>query len=105
MRLSPAEFLSGRSNQLRLSLALSFAAIGHGRVAAAPNELGHPVVREFAPGKSQIGHLCQAVTQDAAGMIYMANGAVARSYDGAAWRFIALPTESAGIRKFATTAD
>jgi signal transduction histidine kinase len=44
------------------------------------------------------------VTQDPSGFIYIANGVDARCYDGATWRLIKLPTESAGIRKFAVTA-
>jgi hypothetical protein len=75
-----------------------FAGTGSG-------ELGHPVVREFPPGKSLIGHVCQALTQDAAGHVYLANDASLRCYDGTVWRPIKLPTECAGIRKFATTAN
>jgi hypothetical protein len=75
------------------------------RAAAAPAELGHPVMREFPPGKSKINHLCQAVIQADDGAILLANGISACEYDGAAWRKIALPTECAGLRQFARIAD
>jgi hypothetical protein len=68
-----------------------------------PNELGHPAFRDFPPGRSNIGYLCQAVTQDRTGFIYLANAVILRVYDGSTWRLIKLPTESAGIRKFAVT--
>lgn len=105
MRRTPAGFLSGQSRCLVVGVAFFLAGFVHLRVRATPNELGHPIVRDFPPGKSNISHLCQAVTQDAAGFIVIANGTHARVYDGATWRLIQLPTESAGIRKFATTVD
>ncbi|MFI5356331.1 MAG: histidine kinase [Opitutales bacterium] len=73
--------------------------------AANPNELGHPIFRDFPPGRSNIAHLCQAVVQDAAGFMYVANGANLRFYDGQIWRVIRLPTAGAGIRKFSLTSD
>ena len=75
------------------------------RGAVTPNELGRPVARDFPPGRSRIGHLCQAVTQDTAGFIYIANAGALRFYDGDVWRTIPQPTESAGVRKFAVTTD
>ena len=73
--------------------------------AVVPNELGHPVFRDFPPGKSRISHLCQAVSQDSAGFIYIAGVAYGGFYDGITWRPIRFPTESAGARKFAVTTD
>ncbi|MBI4625381.1 MAG: histidine kinase [Verrucomicrobia bacterium] len=105
MRPTPARFLSRLSRHLAVGLAFFLSSIGHGRVSAAPNELGHPVVRDFPPGKAGIGHLCPTVTQDAAGFIYIAASTQVRFYDGDTWQFIKLPTESAGVRKFAVTAD
>lgn len=78
---------------------------GYSLAAATPTELGHPVMRNFPPGRSKLAHPCQAVTQDADGFIYVANGAALRVYDGGTWEFTQIPTECAGIRKFATTAD
>ena len=104
MRLTSAGLLSKGTKPLASGFAFFLIVIGC-HLAAAPSELGHPVMRDFPPGKSNFGHLCQAVTQDAAGFIYIANGGIARCYDGTTWRLIKLPTESAGIRKFATSAD
>ncbi len=107
MFATPAGTLPGRSLMLSWVLALFFAAPGSGRAAATGNELGHPIFREFPPGKSQpqLHYLCQAVTQDSAGFIYLANYYSLRCYDGATWRHIDVPTQSAGIRKFARTPD
>ncbi len=88
-----------------MGLFVVLAAIAGRPASAAPNELGHPVLRDFPPGRSKIGPLCQDATQDPAGFIYIANGPLVRFYDGANWPVIPLPTESAGARKFAVTAD
>jgi hypothetical protein len=89
-------------------LAVVLACLGlaaGARPAAAASELGHPIVRSFPPGQSGIGYLCQAVTEDPAGFIYLACSTMAFCYDGATWRPITMPTECAGIRAFAVTAD
>ncbi len=91
--------------RVAVGLWLGLAAFGFEPLLAAPNELGHPIVRNFPPGRSGIAHLCQALAQDADGFIYLANSNTLRLYDGATWRIIPTPTESAGIRKFAVTAD
>ncbi|QYM78697.1 histidine kinase [Horticoccus luteus] len=77
--------------------------VGTGR--AAENELGHPLIREFSPGRDKIGYTNQAVTQDRDGFMYLASGRVLRSYDGAEWRPIVMPEESAAPRRFARAAD
>lgn len=105
MRPTPARFRSERSQHLAVGFAFLLAAIDQRPVSAAPNELGHPVMRDFPPGKSVFGHQSPAVTQDAAGFIYIANDTNVRCYDGATWQGIKLPAESAGVRKFAVTAD
>ena len=105
MRANPAGFLAARSPHLAMCAVILLGASHAAPAAAAPNELGRPVVRDFPPGRSGIAHLCQTVTQDAAGFIYIANSNQIRCYDGAAWRLVKLPTESAGVRKFAVTAD
>ncbi len=107
MRPTPADFLPGwsRSKQLTALLVFFVFASAAPRVSAAPNELGHPVFRDFPPGKSKFNHLCSDVAQDAAGFIIIANMTDAACFDGANWRHIALPLESAGIRKFAVTSD
>lgn len=96
-------FLLERSTHLVVLSAWFFATAGHQPLAAAPHELGRPLLRGFPPGKAGISHLCQALTQDADGLIYLGNGSVLCFYDGDAWRRIGLPTEAAGIRKFART--
>ena len=106
MRPSSTGFLSGRSVHLApAGLAFFFAAIGHWCVLAAPNELGRPVVRQFPPGGAGVAYLCPAVTQDAAGFIYIASRTGVGCYDGSTFQMINVPTESAGVRKFAVTAD
>jgi hypothetical protein len=101
----PGKVLSGLSIRLAARLSALLLALGHSFLAAAPNELGHPIVRDFPPGRSKITHLCPAIAQDAAGFIYVAGGTGAYFYDGISWQPVNVPTESAGIRKFATTAD
>lgn len=96
--MRPARLLS------RLVLVCGFALpVAAGR--AAENELGHPVVREFSPGRDKIGYTNQAVTQDRDGFMYLASGRVLRFYDGAEWRPIVMPEESAAPRRFARAAD
>ena len=85
-------------------LAIFSGVIGGGKLSAA-NELGHPLYRDFAPGHNHIAHLCQAVTQDSAGYIYIANASLLQFYDGGKWALIPLPDDAAGIRKFAVTAN
>lgn len=75
------------------------------RGVGTSNEFGRPVARDFPPGRANINHLCQAVTQDGSDFIYIANSTFLRFYDGAGWRDIPQPTESAGVRKFAVAAD
>jgi hypothetical protein len=103
---SPAEFYSrARLGRFATCAVVSCATAAAVCGATAPNELGRPVFRDFPPGRSHISHLCQAVTQDADGFIYLANGANLACYDGATWKFFAVPTDCAGIRKFAVTAE
>ncbi len=79
--------------------------LGTGRsLAAAPDELGHPVLRDFPPGKSNLAHLCQAVIQGTDDFIYIANGTWLRYYDGRTWLSLKSPPIGAGVRKFALTA-
>ncbi|MCC6416161.1 MAG: histidine kinase [Opitutaceae bacterium] len=87
-----------------LAVACGLALPTHGQPAEV-NELGHPAYREFSPGADKIGYLNQAVTQDSDGFVYLASSILLRFYDGTEWRPIAMPTESAGPRKFARAAD
>ncbi len=105
MSPTPAVPPAGSSIPSLRVLALFLALAVGSRAPAGPNELGHPIVRDFPPGRSNINHLCQAITQDDAGFIYLANALTLRFYDGDTWPLITLPTECAGIRKFARTAD
>jgi len=79
--------------------------LGGQPLLVASGELGHPVLRDFPPGRSNIGHLCQALIQGPDDCIYLGNGPGLRYYDGRTWLVIALPTASAGIRKFALSAS
>lgn len=81
-----------------LALLLAGPAVG-------ADELGHPVLRHYTPGEHLRGLPSQRVTQDVTGIMYFANGVDLLSFDGARWDDQRLPTESAGIRQFAQTAD
>src|SRR5688572_14303675 len=100
-----AGLLVTRTLYLAAYCALYLGSTGLAWSATVPNELGNPIVREFPPGGAGIGYFCPAVTQDAAGYIYISSGTGVRFYDGAKWQIVPLPTESAGVRKFAVTAD
>ncbi len=73
-------------------------------IAAAPGELGHPLVQFNPPGQARIDFFSIAVTQDATGCVYLGGPGGVRYYEGLTWELIKLPTESAGVRKFALTA-
>ncbi|HWA88010.1 MAG TPA: hypothetical protein VG710_17410, partial [Opitutus sp.] len=75
------------------------------RAQVAASELGRPILHNYTPGTYLGGYLCQAVTQDAAGMIYVGNDVAIRVFDGRDWSPITLPVESGGVREFATGAD
>jgi len=79
--------------------------LGAGAAPAAPNELGHPVLRHYTPGEYLRSHATSTVTQDTAGVMYFRNNGDLLTYDGAQWGVVRLPTESAGTRQFAVTAD
>ena len=89
-----------RCGVIGLTVMLGMGGIGN---QTSANELGHPIYRDFAPGQNRIAHLCQAVTQDADGFIFIANSSELRFYDGAEWSQVPLPGEAAGIRKFTVT--
>jgi hypothetical protein len=83
-------------------LLAAFAAPG----VAAPGEVGHPLVQFNPPGQARIDFFSIAVTQDPGGCVYLGGPGGIRCYDGVgAWQLIKVPTESAGIRRFARTAD
>jgi len=105
MRSPSTEIRAPRWPRLAAALLLWLGIAAHPGAWAAPGETGHPIMRGFPPGAFGLGHLCQAVAQDAGGFIYTANFSHASFYDGTAWKLIKLPTESAGIRKFARTAE
>lgn len=105
MRLLLTGFFSARLPVCAMGLGLWLVFGAGALLSAASNELGHPAFREFPPGRSKITHLCQAVTQDADGFIYIANSTGLQFFDGHAWQPIPVPNEAAGARKFAITAD
>lgn len=101
-------------------LRWSRGGVRYGRIAAAmlagwcifpvagramSNELGHPIVREFPPGKYRLPYWCPTGAEDAAGYLYIASGFQAYVYDGATMQMIPLPSESAGVRQFALAGD
>lgn len=55
----------------------------------------------FTPRDYHGQPLCQAVVQDAAGVMYVANDTQVLRYDGVAWETIELPPECTGIREMA----
>lgn len=71
----------------------------------AERELGRPILRGYPPGEHLFQTTMQTLTQDAAGWVYFANGTDLLVHDGARWKHVRLPSESGGIRQFATTAD
>lgn len=75
------------------------------RAAAAPDEVGRPVLRHYAPGEHLHNMSNPIVTQDVSGVIYFGCGGNLLTYDGARWGDLILPTESAGVREFAVTHD
>ncbi len=77
-----------------------------GNAALAANELGRPILREFAPGAAKVGFMNLAVTQDREGFVYLASYWVIRCYDGVEWKPLPdLPEETALIRRFALGGD
>lgn len=86
-----------------LGVAACLAGLAIGGLRAAPGELGHPVMRRYAPGEHLSAVNNPFVTQDAAGVMYISGGGNLITYDGARWGSVVLPTESAGVRQFART--
>ena len=84
--------------------AAAFAAWPQ-RSAAAPGEIGRPVLRHYTPGEHMRGIGSRRVTQDASGLAFFANDSDLLSYDGVRWEYTELPTRSVGIRQFTATAD
>ncbi|MBI5766754.1 MAG: histidine kinase [Verrucomicrobia bacterium] len=73
---------------------------------ASPGERGHPLVQFNPPGQARIDFFSIAVTRDPAGCVYLGGPGGVRYYDGVgAWQLIKLPTESAGVRRFARAPD
>ncbi|MEY2881606.1 MAG: hypothetical protein RLZZ15_3986, partial [Verrucomicrobiota bacterium] len=92
---------------LRAAAGLALAVVcATTRAFAAPAaELGHPVIRHYTPGEHLRGLTTPALIQDPTGTILSANEGDLLTFDGAHWGYIRLPTESAGVREFAVTAD
>ncbi len=88
----------------RSAIFAFFLAVLAPAAAAASGELGHPVVQMNPPGQARIDFFSIAVTQDANGCVYLGGLSGIRYYEGLTWEPIKVPTESAGIRKFALTA-
>jgi len=70
-----------------------------------PAETGRPVVRWFGPRDYQADPLCQAVMQDADGVMLIANNTDALAFDGVTWQPVPLPAASTGIDQLVRGAD
>lgn len=105
MSSATAGIFLGRLRGLAIVGVVFLGMVAGQPLLGASGELGHPVYRDFPPGRSKIAHLCQALIQGPDDCIYLGNGAALRYYDGRAWPLIDLPTASAGIRKFALADD
>lgn len=105
MSAAPAESFFGRLRFLAGAVVIFFGLVAGWPLVAHGDEMGHPVLRDFPPGKSKIAHLCQALIQGPDDCIYLGNGPALRYYDGRSWPLIKLPTATAGIRKFALSND
>ena len=76
---------AGRSTLLAVYLAFALGAGHLPHSHATPNELGRPMLRNFTPGEYFRNAICQAVTQDATGIIYFGNASDVLTFDGATW--------------------
>jgi diguanylate cyclase (GGDEF)-like protein len=74
-----------------LAIALSLAA------AAAASERGLPLIRVFPPEEYRAGSQNFAIAQDQRGVLYFGNLQGVLTYDGAWWRELALPNDSAAF--------
>lgn len=104
IRHTGARAKTSASTVLRPALVAFFFAVLAPAVAAPAGELGHPVVQMNPPGQARIDFFSIAVTQDTNGCVYLGGPSGIRYYEGLTWEPIKLPTESAGVRKFALTA-
>ncbi len=75
-------------------LALIFA-FRSAAVAASPPERGYRLVRSFGPSDHQGRAQSWCVAEDARGVLYFGNLSGVLEYDGASWRLLALPNDSA----------
>lgn len=96
---------SRRRCAVRLVAALAVATVSLAAPVEPWRELGRPIQRGYPPGEHLFAPLTQTLAQDAAGWVYFANAADLLVHDGARWRHVRLPSESGGIRQFATGAD
>ena len=94
-----------RQRIVGLAAVVAVAALAPAADIEPWRELGRPLQRGYPPGEHLAAPLTQTLAQDAAGWVYFANTAGLLVHDGARWRSVRLPTESGGIRQFATGAD
>jgi diguanylate cyclase (GGDEF)-like protein len=87
-------------NQRRL-LAFAFVALTWCGIAAAEaprDERGFPLITMYIPSQHNAGTQSFDVTQDARGVMYFGNLHGLLSFDGAWWRVVPLPNDSAALR-------
>lgn len=105
---SPVRFIPSRTRARRATqFAWAWVTLLGWELCGAPEvaELGRPLLRNFTPGEHLRGRSSPTMAQDTVGTIWFANTPGLLGYDGVRYRVVPLPTESAGVRQFATTAD
>jgi len=100
MPLEMSQSAATRPRWWLIGLALLYASAG-----GAPDDLGRPLVRNHPPGEYLGEYECQAIAQDGAGVVYVADGIWLRAYDGVETRPLPpLPPDGAGVSELAASA-
>lgn len=86
-----------RSALLFLLLLLTLSGVPSAAASGTWSERGRPTLRVFTPRDYQADPLCQAIAQDADGVMLIANNTDALAFDGVHWQAIPLPAASTGI--------
>ncbi len=64
-------------------------------VLAAPSERGFPLIQAYEPTIPEVGIQSFGITRDSRGILYVANGNGVLIYDGAWWRRVPIPGDTA----------
>ena len=105
MPLPLIEHLAPRALRAVACGSLFFSAAQAAPPAWPTAELGHPLLRNIAPGEHMRNVVNNLVAQDAAGFMLFSSGPALLTFDGTVWKSLPLPPETVGVRQFATTAD